>query len=163
MGNSSGAVNRGGRPAKASQPAWGEGGAAAADSAAAKPRGRPRRPPPVPEDSPEEAAVRARLLKMDARCLRNMCRTILPNNRPPDGLPLARQRKQSLVEMLMPHQERLAAVFTSDAPATAHAPPPLPAALPPPLPLPPPSPATAPPATAPPFIMPPTPTQPPFP
>ena len=56
-----------------------------------------RRPPPVPEDSrarPEEAAVRARLLKVDALCLRNMCRTILPTNRPPDGLPLARRRKQ---------------------------------------------------------------------
>ena len=72
VGNSSGALSRGGRPTKASQPAEGEGGAAAADSAAARPRSRPRRPPPVPEDSPEEAAVRARLLKMDARCLRNM-------------------------------------------------------------------------------------------
>ena len=61
VGNSSGAVNRGGRPAKASQPAEGEGGAAAADSTAAKPRGRPRRPPPVSEDSSEKAAVRARL------------------------------------------------------------------------------------------------------
>ena len=69
MGNSSGAVNRGGRPAKASQPADGEGGAAAADSTAAKWRGRPRRPQPMPEDSrawPEEAAVCARLLKADA-------------------------------------------------------------------------------------------------
>ena len=37
VGKSSGAVNRGGRLAKASQPADGEGGAAAADSAAAKP------------------------------------------------------------------------------------------------------------------------------
>ena len=51
----------------------------------------------------------------------------------------------------MQHHERLAAVFTSDAPATAPAPPPLPL------------PATAPPATAPPSTMPPTPTQPPLP
>ena len=72
VGKSSGAMNRGGRPTKASQPAEGEGGAAAAD-AAAKLRGRPRRPPPVSEDSPEEAAVRARLLKMDVPCLRKMC------------------------------------------------------------------------------------------
>ena len=44
VGKSSGAVNKGGRPTKASKPAWGEGGAAAADSAAAKPRQqRPRR------------------------------------------------------------------------------------------------------------------------
>ena len=96
-------MNRGGRPAKASQFADGEGGAAAADIAAARPRGRPRRPQLVPEDSrarPEEAAVRARLLKVDARCFRNMCRTILPNNLPPDGLPLAGRQKQSLVEML---------------------------------------------------------------
>ena len=41
----SGAVNRGGRMAKASQPADGEGGAAAADSAAARTRGRLRRQP----------------------------------------------------------------------------------------------------------------------
>ena len=140
-----------GGPKKAPQPADGEGGAAAADSAAAKPRGRPRRPPPVPE----EAAVSARLLKVVAPCLCNMCRTILPNNQPPVGLPLARQRKQSLVEMLMPHHERLAAVFTSDAPATAPATQPLPEALPPPPPPPLPSPETAPPATAPPSIMPP--------
>ena len=57
----------------------------------------------MPEDSrarPKEAAVRARLLKVDARFFRNMCRTILPNNLPPDGLPLAGRQKQSLVEML---------------------------------------------------------------
>ena len=38
----------------------------------------------VPEDSltrPEEAAIRVPL-KVDAPCLCNMCRTILPNNRP---------------------------------------------------------------------------------
>ena len=135
-------MNRGGRPAKASQPADGEGGAAATDSTLARPRGRPRRPPPVLEDSrarPEEAAVHARLLKVDAPCLRNMCSTILPINRPRDGLPLARRQKQSKVERLMQHHERLAAVFTSDAPATA-------SALPPLLP----SQAMAPPATAPP-------------
>ena len=51
VGNSSGAVNRGGRQAKVSQPADGERGAAAVDSAAARQRGRPRRPPPVLEDS----------------------------------------------------------------------------------------------------------------
>ena len=52
----------------------GGGGGAAADSAAARQRGRPRRPQPVPEDSrarPEEAAVRAMLIKMGAPCLRN--------------------------------------------------------------------------------------------
>ena len=72
LGNNSGAVNRDGRPAKASQPADGVACAAAADSAAARPRGRPRRPPPVPENAralPEEAAVRARLLKVDATCV----------------------------------------------------------------------------------------------
>ena len=41
-------VNRGGRSAKASQAADGEGSAAAADSAAARPHGRQCRPPPVP-------------------------------------------------------------------------------------------------------------------
>ena len=71
-----GEVNRGGRQTKTSQPAdvGGGGGGAAADSAAARQRGRPRRPQPVPEDSrarPEEAAVRAMLIKMGAPCLRN--------------------------------------------------------------------------------------------
>ena len=170
MGNSSGAVNRFGRTAKASQPADGKRGAAAADSAAGRPRGRPRRPPPVPEDSrarPEEAdsGSRPRQVPQGERTLppqhvpQNLADS-MPNNRTPDCLPFARQRKQSLldslVEMLMQHHERLAAVFTSDAPATAPAPPPLQAALPPP-------PATAPPATAPPSIMPPTATRPPLP
>ena len=95
---------------------------------------------------PKEAAVRARLLKVDAPCLLKTCGTNLPNIRPPDGLPLARRPKQSLVKMLMQHHERLAKVFTSDAPATAPAPQPLPAALPPPPLLLLPSPATAPPS-----------------
>ena len=48
-----------------------------------------------PAPLPDQAAVRARLLKMDAPCLRNMCSTILPNNRPPpDGLQLAGRPKQ---------------------------------------------------------------------
>ena len=83
MDKSSGAINRGGRPTKASHHADGGGCAAAAASAAARPRGRPRRPPPVTEDSDEQAdvrAARARLLRMGASCLRDMCRTILPHN-----------------------------------------------------------------------------------
>ena len=121
--------------AKASQPADTREGVAAADNAAgvAKPRGRPRRPPPVPKDSAEQADGRARLLKMGTSCFRDMCSTIVPNYRS-----WARQPKQLLVETLMPHHERLAAVFVSvaaDNPGTVHAP----AALPPtvawPLPL----------------------------
>ena len=74
MGKSSGAVNKGGRPAKASQPGLQTGMGAPPQM---RPRGRPRRPPPVPEvaeDSGEQAdvrAVRARLLKMGASCPRD--------------------------------------------------------------------------------------------
>ena len=96
-------------------------------------------------------AVRVRLLKMDAPCLRSLCRTILPKDRS-----WAREPKQSMVEMLMPHHERLglSAVFPSvaaDTPSTLPAPaaiqPPaarplqLAAAPPPPPPPPPSSPA----------------------
>ena len=96
-------------------------------------------------------AVRVRLLKMDAPCLRSLCRTILPKDRS-----WAREPKQSMVEMLMPHHERLglSAVFPSvaaDTPSTLPAPaamqPPaarplqLAATPPPPPPPPPPSPA----------------------
>ena len=114
-------------------------------------RSRPRRPPPVtrpvPENSDEQAdvrAVRARPLKMDTSCLRDICRPILPNDRS-----WARQPKQSLVEMLNQHHNRLTSVFMSvaaDTPGTLHAqaamspqaarPPPLAAASPPPQPSP---------------------------
>ena len=130
MGKSSGAVNRGGRPAKVSKPAdWkGEGcrrceqrpdrGKAARQSA------QGHRPPP--EDLAEQTDESARLLKMGAFCLRDMCRTILPNDRS-----WARQPKQLQLETLMLHHERLAAVFASIAAATPGTLP-APAAMPPP-------------------------------
>ena len=79
VGKGSGVISRGGRPAKASEPADGGWGAAAEDSAAARTRGRPRGPAPVSEDSDEKAdvrAMRAMLIKTGASCLRKMCRTI---------------------------------------------------------------------------------------
>ena len=47
---------------------------------------------------------------MGASCIRDMCSTILPNDRS-----WARHPKQSLVKMLMPYHERLAAVLASVA------------------------------------------------
>ena len=102
VGNSSGVINSGGRQAKASQTADGVGGGAGPPPRTAPRRGRaagaaghsscPR------THSPEQAAARVRLLKMGASCLCKMYRTILPNDRPPDGRSLAGQPKQSLVE-----------------------------------------------------------------
>ena len=105
----------------------------------------------MPKDSDEQAdvrAVRSRLLKMGASCLRYMCSIILPNE---SDWSWVRQPKQSIVEMLLSHYERLAAMFASVAadtpdtlPAQAAMPPPaawpLPLAAAPPPP-PPPSPA----------------------
>ena len=148
VGKGSGAVYKGGRPSKttrhwhrpaeaersgtATESAAAEGNGAAADGAVSRPRGRPRRPPPVredsPEESPEQAAVHARLYKVDADSLRRMCLTILPN----DG-PWARRQKPSLVETLMPHHERLAPLFTCDAAMPPQAMAPTPAATAPTL------------------------------
>ena len=56
----------------------------------------------------------ARLLKRGASCLSNMCMTILPKDRS-----WACEPKQSVVEMLMPHHERLARVFARVAAGTS--------------------------------------------
>ena len=109
MGKRSGATNGEGTLEGAKAYRRGRGGGVA-DGAAPGQRGRPRRPPPVPKDLPQQAAVRAKPLKMGASCLRDMSPTILPNDRS-----LARNPKQTPVQMLMPHHERLAAMFTSAA------------------------------------------------
>ena len=71
----------------------GPGGAAASVS---RPRGRPPNPPLVAADSPEQAAVRARLHAMSADSVGDLCGVLLPQDRSWVG-----QQKLSQVEKLM--------------------------------------------------------------
>jgi hypothetical protein len=73
-------TNKGGRPKKTqSQADGGEGGAAAA---APKQLGRPRKPPPVDTDTPEQAAVRDRLIRLTAVNVKRLCSILFKRKGP---------------------------------------------------------------------------------
>ena len=115
--------DKGGRPRKTPAPAdGGPGGAAASVS---RPRGRPPNPPLVAADSPEQAAVRARLHAMSADSVGDLCGVLLPQDRSWVGQP-----KLSQVEKLMAiHNEELARLLgIAPAGTLPAAPPPVPAA-----------------------------------
>jgi hypothetical protein len=93
-----GSTNKGGRPKKTpSQANGGEGGAAAA---APKQLGRPRKPPPVDTDTPQQAAMRNRLIRLDAVNVQRLCSTLFPGDRSWTG-----KTKYQQVDMLMKHHD----------------------------------------------------------
>jgi len=93
-----GNTNKGGRPKKTpSQADGGEGGTA---SAAPKQLGRPRKPPPVDTDTPQQAAVRDRLIRLDAVNVQRLCSTLFPGDRSWTG-----KTKYQQVDMLMKHHD----------------------------------------------------------
>jgi len=94
--------DKGGRPRKTPAPA--DGGPAGAAASVSRPRGRPPNPPLVAADSPEQAAVRARLHAMSAGSVGDLCGVLLPQDRSWVGQP-----KLSQVDKLMAlHDEELA-------------------------------------------------------
>jgi len=99
-GNSSLSVNKGGRPRKAPVLADGGEGGAAEAATAPRPRGRPRKPPPVDTDTPQQAAVRDRLIRLDAVNVQRLCSTLFPGDRSWTG-----KTKYQQVDMLMKHHD----------------------------------------------------------
>ena len=116
-----------GRQGRAHQktPAPADGGPGGAAASVSRPRGRPPNPPLVAADSPEQAAVRARLHAMSADSVGDLCGVLLPQDRSWVGQP-----KLSQVEKLMAiHNEELARLLgIAPAGTLPAAPPPVPAA-----------------------------------
>ena len=111
-GDSSASVNKGGRPRKVPAPA--DGGDESVAATAPKTLGRPRKPQPVDTDTPEQAAVRERLIGLDKDNVKRLCSILFPGDRSWAG-----KTKYQQVEILMKNYEELARTLHVDQQAAA--------------------------------------------